>query len=482
MDKQNENRESQDIQQWMDDVLVSPEHAKEIGPDAHAVYSAGLSNIEDATLEKILAEDWSGEEFQEPAAEESADISPEETPEPAQEPEVLPQEEEPAVPPQKERPKAKKGYGLLGIPHLLATVVWLALILAIGLSLGRVLWVCCADLMAFGKEPQKVTITITEADTIETISEKLGKANLVRYPGLFRLFAEITGKDEDISVGTFTLDSQLDYNAMINAMVYYGATREVVDVMFPEGVNCAQVFKILEDHNVCTVAELEEYAANGELEDYWFLEGVERGDKYCLEGYLAPDTYKFYTNDEPRRVLEKILNEFDDRFTDKMKEDLTSMQQAFAEKLTANGVDPAYIEANPLSLHQVVTLASIIQRETSSDAECYEIASVFYNRLTNPNYLYLGSDATVYYAIGDYFGEIDELTEAQLNTDSPYNTRTNMGIPPGPICNMGVHSLYAALEPNETNYYYFVYDAKNYEHIFSSTYNEHMRHVAELED
>ncbi len=482
MDKQNENRESQDIQQWLDDLLVSPEHTKEIGPDEHAVYSAGLSNIEDATLEKILAEDWSGEEFQEPAAEESADISPEETPEPAQEPELLPQEEEPAVSSRKGRPKAKKGYGLLGIPHLLATVVWLALILAIGLSLGRVLWVCCADLMAFGKEPQKVTITITEADTIETISEKLGKANLVRYPGLFRLFAEITGKDEDISVGTFTLDSQLDYNAMINAMVYYGATREVVDVMFSEGVNCAQVFKILEDHNVCTVAELEEYAANGELEDYWFLEGVERGDKYCLEGYLAPDTYKFYTNDEPRRVLEKILNEFDDRFTDKMKEDLTSMQQAFAEKLTANGVDPAYIEANPLSLHQVVTLASIIQRETSSDAECYEIASVFYNRLTNPNYLYLGSDATVYYAIGDYFGEIDELTEAQLNTDSPYNTRTNMGIPPGPICNMGVHSLYAALEPNETNYYYFVYDAKNYEHIFSSTYNEHMRHVAELED
>ena len=478
MDKQNENRESQE---WLDDLLVSPEHDKEIGPDEQAVYSAGLSNIEDAALEKILAEDWSGEEPQAPTQEESPEISPEETPESALEPELPPQEEAPAVPQRKERPKAKKGYGLLGIPHLLATVVWLALILAVGLSLGRVLWVCCADLMAFGKEPQKVSITITETDTIETISEKLGKANLIRYPGLFRLFAEITGKDENISVGTFTLDSQLDYNAMINAMVYYGATREVVDVMFPEGVNCAQLFKILEDNNVCTVAELEEYAANGELEDYWFLEGVKRGDKYCLEGYLAPDTYEFYTNDEPRRVLEKLLNEFDDRFTDKMKEDLTSMQQAFAEKLTANGVDPAYIAANPLSLHQVVTLASIVQRETSSDAECYEIASVFYNRLTNPNHLYLGSDATVYYAIGDYFGEIDELTEAQLNTVSPYNTRTNMGVPPGPICNMGVHSLYAALEPNETNYYYFVYDTKNYEHIFSSTYDEHMRHVAELE-
>ena len=484
-----ENHESRDTQEWLEDILSSPEHTDEIGPDENAVYSAGLSNIEDAALEKILAEDWSGDDLQELSAEETPDTTAEEapitpadeTPEPTAEPE-LPPEDAPAVPPKKARPKTKKGYGLLGIPHLLATAVWLAIILAVGISLGRVLWVCCADLMAFGKDPQKVTIAITEDDNIETISEKLGKANLIRYPGLFRFFAEITGKEEDISVGTFTLTSQLDYNAMINAMVYYGATREVVDVMFPEGVNCAQIFKILEENKVCTAAELEEYSANGELNDYWFLEGVARGDKYCLEGYLAPDTYKFYTNDEPRRVLEKFLNEFDDRFTDKMKENLATMQLAFSEKLSANGMDPAYIAQNPLSLHQVITLASIVQRETSSDSECYDIASVFYNRLTNPNHLYLGSDATVYYAIGDYFGEIDELTEIQLNTPSPYNTRLNKGIPPGPICNMGVHSLYAVLEPNETNYYYFVYDTENYEHIFSSNYDEHMRHVAELED
>lgn len=495
MDKNNDNQQSPDIQQWLDHALSSAEQTDAIGPDEHAVYSAGLSNIEDADLEKILAEDWFGDipqELLEESTEGQADISSENAPVPAEifesstevtaAPEDENTEEEPIPPQKKGRPKAKKGYGLLGIPHILATAIWLALILAVGLSLGRVLWVCCADLMAFGKEPQKVTITITETDTIETISEKLGKANLVRYPGLFQLFAEITGKDENISVGTFTLSSQLDYNAMINAMVYYGSTREVVDVLFPEGVNCAQIFKILENHNVCTVAELEEYAANGELGDYWFLEGIERGDKYCLEGYLAPDTYKFYTNDEPRRVLEKFLNEFDDRFTDKMKADLATMQQTFAEKLVAKGVDPAYIEANPLNLAQIVTLASIIQRETSSGSECYDISSVFYNRLTDPNYLYLDSDATVYYAIGDYFGEVEELTDEHLNTISPYNTRNTKGIPVGPICNMGVDALYAALEPNDTNYYYFVFDADRNYHLFSSTYDEHMRHVAELED
>lgn len=507
MENNKENRNLDDNQEWLDELLNTPTPVPEIGPDEHAVHSAGLTRPEDMELEKILAEDWlreveelPEEEADQPAVQEEADMPeeavaleeaavPEETKVPdeaeALEEEIpleeanLPEQEE--TPQRKGRPKGKKGYGLWGIPHLLATAVWLALIVAIGLSLGRVLWVSCADIMAFGKEPISVKITITEQDDIDSISQKLGKANLVKYPGLFKLFADLTGKDENISVGTFTLSSELDYNAMINAMVYYGATREEVEIMFPEGANCAQIFRILEKENVCTVADLEAYAADGELKDYWFLEGVERGDKYCLEGYMSPDTYKFYTNDEPRRVIEKFLNEFDDRFTDIMKEDFANMQQVYQDKLIANGFDETYIAENPLTLHQVVTLASIIQKEMASNGEVYDIASVFYNRLTNPEYLYLGSDATVYYAIGDYFGDVDELTDAQLNVDSPYNTRNHQGVPPGPICNMGVYSLYGALDPNETDYYYFVYDPNNYEHRFSSTYEAHMQNVAELE-
>jgi len=92
----------------------------------------------------------------------------------------------------------------------------------------------------------------------------------------------------------------------------------------------------------------------------------------------------------------------------------------------------------------------------------------------------LGSDATVYYAIGDYFGEVEELTQSHLNVDSPYNTRKNKGFPPGPICNMGVHSLYAALEPNDTNYYYFVFDQQLGEHRFATTYNEHLNNIEKV--
>ncbi len=491
MDNKHNNGLSPENQKWLDALLNSPESSREVSSSELAMQFAPANepeeipevipepapepepqpvprpqDLSDEALEKILAEHWFTDEAQ---AEETQEASV--APVPAT-------ENAPAE--KKGRPKKKDEYGLLGIPHIISTLIWLVLVVAIGVSLGRVLWVCCADVMAFGKESQKVTITITEDDTIKTISKKLGNASLVRYPNLFEFFAKVTGKDKDIDVGTYTLNSHLDYNAMINAMVNYGSNREVVDVMFPEGINCAQMFKLLEEKKVCSVADLEEYAANGELKEYWFLEGVARGDKYCLEGYLAPDTYSFYTNDEPRRVLEKFLNEFEDRFTDLMKEDFQTIQKAYADRLRANGFSAAFIQENTLTLHQVVTLASVVQRETSSDAECYDIASVFYNRLVNPSIQSLGADATVYYAVGDFFGEIEELTAEHLSFDSPYNTRLNKGIPPGPICNMGVQALYAALEPNETNYKYFVYDKEKFAHRFAVTESEHNKNVAEL--
>ena len=375
----------------------------------------------------------------------------------------------------KGRPKWKKGYGLLGIPHIIATAIWLAITLVIGISLGRILWVCCADVMAFGKPQVTAFVEVTEDDSIETVSQKLADANLIRYPGLFQTFAEITKKDDRIQPGVHELGSHLDYNAMINNMVYTGSARQEVEITFPEGYNCAQTFRLLEEKNICSVEDLEEWAANGELKDYWFLEGVERGDKYCLEGYLAPDTYRFYTGDEPRNVLEKFLNEFDDRFTDIMKDDFQTMQERYARMRANRGMEP-----KELTLHQVVTIASIVERETANDAESYQIASVFYNRVTTPSILTLGSDATVYYALGDYYREMGKLTEADIATDSPYNTRKVPGFPPGPICNPGAYSLYAALDPDDTNYLYFIYDAANSQHLFSSSYDEHLRKAAEL--
>lgn len=541
MDNQNNNNSlSPENQEWLDNLLSNPASKPEIEADEQAVYAAGLTHPNDLELEKILSENW--DDVETPAAEVPSDpvseptivlnpvdaATPADANSTAEEPVAnTPVEEEPvltepvelsvpeseavAIPQPEETPvaplsedkmvstpepeepasatpkkainyrkrqwkrRSKRGYGLLGIPHLISTAIWLALIFFIGISLGRTLWVSCADLMAFDKESKRVTITITHEDLqdIGAVADKLSRAELIRYPGLFKAFAEATGKAENISKGTFTLSSQLDYNAMINAMSDHGEAREVVEIMFPEGYNCAQIFRLLEQKKVCSVSKLEQCvisatantaAKQGVLKtDYWFLEDVQWGNKYALEGYLFPDTYKFYTNDDPERVLQKFLDNFNSRFTDIMKQDLEALEERFGLNL---------------SVHDVVTIASVIQKETSSASESYDISSVFYNRLINGDML--GSDATVYYAIGDYFGEKEELSSWDLETNSPYNTRIKTGLPPGAICSPGRESLYAALDPNSTNYYYFVYDSQAQKHLFSKTYDEHMARLREL--
>ena len=495
-----------------ENVLQDPELSPELGPDEMAVHTAGLTHPDDLALERILAEDWdSVPDHQEEAMTpeealnqflygEEDDASAEEAVQEETEIQEQPESQEPVAeeefeesdfeedtpadttPLPKGRPKMKKGYGLLGIPHLIATVIWLAITLAIGVSLGRVLWVCCADMMAFGKPQVTAYITVTEDDDIEAVSQKLADAGLVRYSGLFQKFAEITKKSERINAGVYELGSHLDYNAMLNNMIYSSDSREIVEITFPEGYTCAQAFRLLEEKGVCSAAELEEWAVNGELSEYWFLENIERGSKSCMEGYLYPDTYEFYTNSEPQIVLEKFLDAFDMRFTDIMKEDLQVMQSRYANLLAAEGYSGDYIAQHPLTLHQVITVASVVERETANDAESYDIASVFYNRVTDPDILTMGSDATVFYAIGDYYREQKELTQADLDSDSPYNTRKAQGIPPGPICNPGAYSLYAALDPNDTDYHYFIYDAANSQHLFSTTYQEHLNKANELGD
>lgn len=496
MDNQNNTSNNPENQDWLDEILGTAIPVDQIGPDENAIASAGLTHPNDLTLEQILAEDWqnyeipaeqSAEEIpssEAPAeslsAEDNTQFFPMPTPAPVKEPEVPSDPPAPAHEPhvRKGRPKRKKGYGLLGIPHILATGIWLAIIVAVGVSLGRVIWVCCVDVMGFGKANQEVTITITKADNIDTIAKKLVDAELIRYPGLFKMFAEATEKDENISVGTFTLNSQLDYNALINAMTAYASAREEVEIMFPEGYNCAQIFKLLEEKKVCSVEDLESYAAEGELDEYWFLEGVKRGDKYCLEGYLFPDTYKFYTNDEPRRVLEKFLDGFDYRFTDLMKEELVTMQQRYADMMASHGYGQDYIDENALTIRDIVIIASLIEKETSGGEESYDISSVIYNRLTNQaENPFLNIDAALVYALGGK----DTLTEADKEFDSPYNTYKYPGMIPGPISNPGRDSLYAALDPNDTSYLYYALNPDTGKHHFTKSYADHQAFLDSLE-
>ncbi len=464
MDNNNKKPLGSEDKAWLQELLNQP-----------AQDAAQPGELE---LDDILMEDWSDGAKEAFSVEEEMPIDIEVAktqPKPkAPRADVKKPQPKPKKPVQENKPakKEEKDEGLLvRLPQILTTVVWMLLILAIGVTLGRTLWAICSDVMAFGKDSQQIVITVTEEDDLDAVAKKLADAELIKYPDLFKTFASITGKDENISAGTFSLNAHLDYNAMINAMTSYGSSRETVEIMIPEGYNCKQIFAILEQEGVCPAADLEAYAKDGELSEYWFLEGVTRDDKYCLEGYLFPDTYQFYKDDEPRRVLEKFLDAFDYRFTDIMKEDFENMKSRYANMLASHGYGQDYINSHPLTIRQVIIIASLIEKETSGAKESYDIASVIYNRLTNAGeYPFLNIDAALVYALDGK----DTLTDQDKKLDNPYNTYVYMGLVPGPISNPGRDSLYAALDPNDTNYYYYALDPDTNTHHFTTNYNEHL--------
>ena len=382
-------------------------------------------------------------------------------------------------PVRKGRPRRKKGEGLFGIPDLLTTAVWLAVIVMVGVTLGRMLWVCAADVLAFGREDRPVTVTIYESDTIDDVTEKLFDANLIRYPGLFKLYAKFAVDEGEIRPGIWDLNTRYDYHALVS-MMSPSSSRSVVEIMIPEGSSCAQIFALLEENKVCTAQDLAAYAASGELDYYWFLEGVARGEENSLEGYLFPDTYQFYTNDSPRSVLQKMLDNFDNRFTDEMLQQLPVLNERISAMMRSDGRSQEYIDAHQLTLKDVVIIASMIEKETASAEEGYTVSSVIYNRLFKwgGTPAYLNIDATMVYALG---GKTD-LTAEDLRIEHPYNTYLNTGLTPGPISNPGLSSLKAALAPKDTNYYYYVLDPSAGEHHFSTTYEEHQAFIASMGD
>ena len=406
----------------------------------------------------------------------------EEAPAPAPKPEPQQIKEAPV---KKGRPKRKGKYGLLGIPHILSTAVWIGLIVLIGVTAGRMIWLCATDVLAFGREPITATVVVEKDDNIESIAAKLQEAGLIRFTGLFELYADLSHAEDEIRPGTYIFNNPekdeekvvYDYMALVSVMSPSAKHSVVEDLRIPEGYTCSQIFKLLEEKNVCTTEELEEAAMNGDLGEYWFLEGVKRDNKYCLEGFLFPDTYDFYEHDEPERVLKKMLNTFDTRFTDSMRQELVNLNNMMEDKLRNNGYGKSYIEEHKFTVREVVIVASMIEKETANNAESFIVSSVIYNRLTNPGeYPFLNIDATLVYALGGR----NELTAQDKTIDSPYNTYKEKGLIPGPIASPSQNSLVAALQPEDTKYYYYAYNPATEEHKFSKTYKEHQDFLESL--
>ena len=331
-------------------------------------------------------------------------------------------------------------------------VLYVVAVIGVSILLACMGWIAANDVLALNKEEKEITITIAKDDSFGEVASRLKKEGLIEYRLLFELFASVTGGKDKVFPGTYTLNTDMDYRALLSGMSLNSATKAEVSVTIPEGYSVAQIFKLLEERGVSTIEDLSEIAA-GHGYAFSFLTDIPLGDPSRLEGFLYPDTYTFNTPHSALWALNKMLTNFDSRFTPEMR---------------------AQVEQSGYSMQEILTIASMIERETDgTDRE--KIASVIYNRLENPGASTVGFlqiDATLAYING---GKVP--TEADKSINSPYNTYMYKGLPPGPIANPGLESIQAAISPEKTSYYYYALGDDNVHH-FSKTYEEHQKFIA----
>ena len=350
--------------------------------------------------------------------------------------------------------------------------LYLVFVLGAAVVLATMGWSWANDLLALNKEYSSVILTIdenifmektkeNEDGTIETytaadmdpIIDVLEKDGLIEYKFLFKIYSWFSSADRKISAGTYELNTSMDYRALVTNMSSSSSTRQTVDVTIPEGYTVDQIFQLLEDNGVSTVEKLTDMAANWPYK-WSFLQELPLGSHRRLEGYLFPDTYTFYQGEDPKYVINKMLLRFD--------EQMEQYYKLFKPDAEGN-------IACPYSLHEIVIMASMIEKET--DGEDYrKISSVLHNRLTDNSQTagFLQIDATLVYING---GRVP--TTADKEIDSPYNTYLYKGLPAGPISNPGMASLYAALNPEQTKYYFYALNPATGLHEYSRTFEEH---------
>lgn len=362
-----------------------------------------------------------------------------------------------------------------GLAAWVKVLLYVCSVLAASVLLAVVGWRLADDVLALTKPDEAVTITVPENATIADVSHTLKEQGLIEYEWLFRFYCLYSHAEQKVQPGTYELNCLYDYHALVNGMTPNTGVRATTEVTIPEGYECEDIFALLQEAGVCTVQELEQAAATYEF-DYEFLQELPYGEKNRLEGYLFPDTYQFYVNDKPENVLGKFLRNFESKITDEMYEALDALNEMLEAHMRAGSFTEQEIAAGRLTFHDVITVASLVEKETAKTSESASIASVIYNRLCSKLYPCLQIDATIQYAL-------EERKEVLSNADkailSPYNTYTNAGLPAGPIANPGINSIRAALYPADTEYYFYALGETGV-HKFSKTYYEHQDFLADL--
>ncbi len=292
-----------------------------------------------------------------------------------------------------------------------------------------------------------VTIDIPKGAGFSEIADILEENKVIDHKLFFKIYEKFAG-ERVYQSGKHNFVIGMSYGNALEALTQINC--DVVTVTIPEGFELRQIAKLLEQNGICS-AENFKNAALGDFPDYPYLQAAKNREN-PLEGYLFPDTYEFEKGENPTRVIEIILENFDKKVYSVYKESKTDK-----------------------SLDNVIIMASVIEREAANDQERGKVSSVFYNRLKIG--MKLQSCATVQYILKER-KEILSLEDTRI--DSPYNTYLYEGLPKGPIASPGINSVKAAINPEETEYYYFAASKDGAHNVFSKTWEEHLKTIKEL--
>ncbi|MEI3585700.1 endolytic transglycosylase MltG [Agathobaculum sp.] len=346
------------------------------------------------------------------------------------------------------RSRRHKNSGCAGTMVYVIAVVGASLVIALAAIFTA------NDVFAFVKDNAMQQFYVSENTKLADLAKDLDKQGIINYGTVFKAYLAVKGDSaDDVLAGEYQLNPSMDYGQIIDKLTN-SSSSDTLQITIPEGYSVAQVRQLLLDNHVCTADALDK-VLNQYPFKHDFLQDEKPVEEGWLEGYLFPDTYEIYKgNGSVVDTVNKMLNNFASRYGSEITDGANELGR---------------------SMHDIVTVASLVEREAQRDDERARIAGVIYNRLNNSSeFPYLQVDASVLYGLGRTSGK---LTDEDLKSDSPYNLYTAEGLPPGPICNPGYASLYAASHPESHDYYYYV-AMPDGSHLFASSYEEHQRNIA----
>lgn len=286
-------------------------------------------------------------------------------------------------------------------------------------------------------------ITVNAGDPLKQLAWDLEEKEIISSADVFVMWARFFGHDKKIKTGEYGITPKTTMSGLFQILLSGKSLGH--RVVLPEGYNMFEVADLLEAEGLCKAKDFLNLVTNKK-----FVFSVLGENQSSLEGYLFPDTYFFTKTDGVRVIVKRMVNRFLDRYS-------------------------AVPRREGWTRHEVVTLGSIIEKETGASSERPQISSVFHNRMKKK--MRLQTDPTVLYAKAIKTGKpVINISKIDLQTDMPYNTYTRAGLPPGPIANPGVEAMTAAVNPSESKYLFFV-SRNDGTHQFTETYSDHTKAV-----